>query len=76
MLERKNGDEQHLLKDEAHYQQTSLMVSGSETEEEILFESAKKDAEKATVSIRSNSRVPNGKPLTARVSPTGQREET
>ena len=70
MLERKNGDEQHLLKDEAHYQQTSLMVSGSETEEEILFESAKKDAEKATVSIRSS------KPLTARVSPTGQREET
>lgn len=79
ILDRKDREgRQKLLKDDhPDYQQTSLMVSGSETEEEILFESAQKEAEKASVSVRTNkTRVPNGKTPPLIVSPTNQQENT
>ena len=49
------------------YQQTSLMVSESETEEELIFESSKNHKSggggggDANVQIRTNHKVPNGR---------------
>lgn len=73
ILDRNSKD----AEEEAHqmlprYQQTSLMVSESETEEEILFESKKDEGGSGTknkngtvppanVSIRTNNKLPNGR---------------
>ena len=62
ILDRKEMDEGHQMLPR-DFQQTSLMVSESETEEELIFESTQnhKSGGDANVSVRTNHKVPNGK---------------
>ena len=67
IVDRKEMDEGHQMLPR-DYQQTSLMVSESETEEELIFDSTKDrygskngDMQLSGVQFRTNQRLSNGK---------------
>jgi len=65
ILDNKSGDPEAMQMLPKDYKQTSLMVSESETEEEILFETPRKLNNDTKKSNKLHSQVRNGKIITS-----------